>query len=445
MSAYNLPDYKAKYFEYNELDKIYGQPNIESIVKLYKQVKRNAQSVPTTLGGGQLGYLALVIPPATYNAIGTAAPFVRPVDPGPFVPSPPTGVATRAGGGPTQLTAADITTQKIAYDERKRLFNEAQAVESALRSQIISAIDSVYMQPLRDRVTDMITQSIPDIFTFLQNTYGKITTSQLKNKETEVEDQIYDPATSVDTVFNKVDALQDLCILTANDKTDTQLRNMAYLIFQKSGIFMESLKKWNQKPVADKTYDNFKLFMRQEYHDLQEVGGLTVNDGMRHQANILREIKDHQQNVANEIKEELTANFLQSLQAYHMPTGQENIHPYMEYLASNGISQNELLPPEASMNAAIQQQDPVVQQLLQQMSMMQNQIANLTLTAKAGGNKRQIQNGDLNPKTGKPWRRYCWTHGCCTHWGRLCPQKKAGHKDDATFRNRMGGSNENCL
>ena len=52
MSAYNLLDYKANYSEYNELDKMYGQPNIESIVKLYKQVKRNAQSVPTTLGGG---------------------------------------------------------------------------------------------------------------------------------------------------------------------------------------------------------------------------------------------------------------------------------------------------------------------------------------------------------------------------------------------------------
>ena len=25
------------------------------------------------------------------------------------------------------------------------------------------------------------------------------------------------------------------------------------------------------------------------------------------------------------------------------------------------------------------------------------------------------ENALLNPKTGKAWRRYCWTHGCCNH------------------------------
>ena len=52
---------------------------------------------------------------------------------------------------------------------------------------------------------------------------------------------------------------------------------------------------------------------------------------------------------------------------------------------------------------------------------------------------------DINPKSDKPWRRYCHTHGCCNHWGRQCKDKAPGHKDEATFRNRMGGSNFNCL
>ena len=52
MASYNLPDYRTKYFEHKDLDKVYGQPTIDTIVKLLKQSKRNAQSVPTTLGGG---------------------------------------------------------------------------------------------------------------------------------------------------------------------------------------------------------------------------------------------------------------------------------------------------------------------------------------------------------------------------------------------------------
>ena len=49
----------------------------------------------------------------------------------------------------------------------------------------------------------------------------------------------------------------------------------------------------------------------------------------------------------------------------------------------------------------------------------------------------------INPKTGQEWKHYCWTCGCCPHWGKNCPNKKKGHKNEATFKNRMGGSNQN--
>ena len=105
--------------------------------------------------------------------------------------------------------------------------------------------------------------------------------------ESEIDDIIYDPATQVDSVFNKIDDFQDVCVLTSNAKSDTQLVNMAYLIFQKSGIFMNSLREWNKKTPADKTYVNMKSFMRNEYLQLQEVGGLTIQNSMTNQANLV--------------------------------------------------------------------------------------------------------------------------------------------------------------
>ena len=131
------------------------------------------------LGGGQLGYLALVIDTPTYNGIPTSAPFVRPVDPGAFVPVQNAGVATRAGA-PAPLTAADIATQKIAHDERKKQYNECQAVEAILRNQIIEAVDRTYLEPLRNSTTDRITSTIPAIFKFLMDTCGRLTPAQLE-------------------------------------------------------------------------------------------------------------------------------------------------------------------------------------------------------------------------------------------------------------------------
>ena len=146
-TAYNLPYYRARFFEYKDLDKIHGQPTIDTIAKMLKQLKRNAQRVITTLGGGQLGFLALVISPTAYNAIPNSAFFSRPVDPGTFTPVGVAPQLTRAAAL-AQLTATDIATQKIVHDEKRRQYNECQAVEASLRNQIIDSVESDYLQPL---------------------------------------------------------------------------------------------------------------------------------------------------------------------------------------------------------------------------------------------------------------------------------------------------------
>ena len=39
---------------------------------------------------------------------------------------------------------------------------------------------------------------------------------------------------------------------------------------------------------------------------------------------------------------------------------------------------------------------------------------------------------------------YCWTHGAGNHKSADCRNKKQGHKDNATFTNRMEGSTAYC-
>ena len=83
MSTYNLLDYQVEYLNHKDLDNIYEQLTIDSIVKLLKQIKRNTQYVPTTLGG-QLGDLCFYVTTPEYNVIPGAAPFIRLIDPGTF-------------------------------------------------------------------------------------------------------------------------------------------------------------------------------------------------------------------------------------------------------------------------------------------------------------------------------------------------------------------------
>ena len=80
------PDFKQSHFLYPELECVHGQPTIHQIAKVYKQLKQNAASVPTTLAGAQNGYLPLVLTEEQWRNITNVEDFRRPGNPGPFLP-----------------------------------------------------------------------------------------------------------------------------------------------------------------------------------------------------------------------------------------------------------------------------------------------------------------------------------------------------------------------
>ena len=69
MNNYSVKDYKTTHFEYTSLDKIHGAPTVDSLLRIFRQLNRNAQCMSTTLDGGQLGYLALVLSDAAYRDV----------------------------------------------------------------------------------------------------------------------------------------------------------------------------------------------------------------------------------------------------------------------------------------------------------------------------------------------------------------------------------------
>ena len=53
-------------FEYPELTKIHGEIHHLTILNMTKEIKTNAQSQSSDIGGGHYGYLPLVIPDADF-------------------------------------------------------------------------------------------------------------------------------------------------------------------------------------------------------------------------------------------------------------------------------------------------------------------------------------------------------------------------------------------
>ena len=51
---------------------------------------------------------------------------------------------------------------------------------------------------------------------------------------------------------------------------------------------MDGLKNWNSKLLPDKIFAEFRIHMMQEYSDFQDVEGLTVNNSLLNQTNMIK-------------------------------------------------------------------------------------------------------------------------------------------------------------
>ena len=73
-------DYVASYFTYKTPTPIVGTPTYKSLKRLKAELRANASSVETNLGGGDHGYLGLVLSTAEYATV-SATPFTAPTYP----------------------------------------------------------------------------------------------------------------------------------------------------------------------------------------------------------------------------------------------------------------------------------------------------------------------------------------------------------------------------
>ena len=209
------PDYKNLFFEHPELTMIHGEPTTAGLLTLRNEVKANAMTVHTTLGGGANGHLGLVMDVLAYALIPGTRPYVRPVHPGALTI-------------PNNATQYQIAQQRDAHAEATRLFREANAVERVLVQQIVAAIEPQFLKAIRNSVTSRITRTIPEIFDYLFKTYGNVTRTELSELKQRVENMQFIASEPVDVIITEIDDLADIAEIAKSPLTDSQKIDLAY-------------------------------------------------------------------------------------------------------------------------------------------------------------------------------------------------------------------------
>ena len=130
-------NYKDTLFNQANHTSIRGKPTFETLHKLRNEIKANAKSVYSNLGGGAHGHLGLVLTKAQYTLILTTS-FVYLTHP----------VQLIIPDGTTTLANSNIW---ISHTEKVCLSRKVTGVEQDLLRQIVVTVEESYLTDIRNR------------------------------------------------------------------------------------------------------------------------------------------------------------------------------------------------------------------------------------------------------------------------------------------------------
>ena len=218
-------------------------------------------------------------------------------------------------------------------------------------------------------------------------------------------------------------------------ETTEQLINIGIIIITQSTIFSSNIRKWHDKPIADRTWPNFKEHFKAAQRAIKKSQPATTTDslGYHEQANAAETIVDQVIDRLSSQRDNATTITAETLAEQQM--------------------QQQLLGMANSTQQSQQMLDQMTA-LATTVSTLQAQLENKNQNRgrNNGGNRgrdrdndRRARNGGRSGRGGarRPFQ-YCWSHGNCSHSGSDCESPSDGHIKDATYANMQGGSTNRC-
>jgi hypothetical protein len=159
-------------FPHPVLPTVQGEPDYQTIHATRKFLQANSRAIDTHLGGGTLGHLGLIISDASYVMIAPATNgepefWITPQAPG----------RARAT---TDGTAAQISAARHIWEEDVQTYRTYTSVQQALKKQIISVFEPMYLDILNDNMVRYANISARGMLDHLFETYGNITAVDLE-------------------------------------------------------------------------------------------------------------------------------------------------------------------------------------------------------------------------------------------------------------------------
>jgi hypothetical protein len=251
-------------FPHPVLPKVQGEPDYQTIHATRKFLQANSRAIDTHLGGGTLGHLGLIISDASYAMIAptTAA--------GPTLWTTPQAPGRAPSN--TDGTAAQISAARHIWEEDVQTYRTSTSSQQALKKQIISVFEPMYLDILNDNMVGYANISARDMLDHLFETYGNITAVDLEINFEHMR-RAWDPQQPVESLFKKIQDCADYSEAGGVLIGHPQQINVGYAKIFATGHFMSACHRWNEKYAIEKTWTQFKSHFAAAHRQHNQMQG----------------------------------------------------------------------------------------------------------------------------------------------------------------------------
>jgi hypothetical protein len=157
----------------------------------------------------------------------------------------------------TDGTAAQISAARHIWEEDVQTYRTCTSVQQALKKQIISVFEPMYLDILNDNMVGYGNISARGMLDHFFETYGNITAVDLGINFEHMR-RAWDPPQPVETLFKQIQDCADYSEAGGVLIGHPQQINIGYAKIFATGHFMSACRRWNKKPAAEKTWTQFK-------------------------------------------------------------------------------------------------------------------------------------------------------------------------------------------
>ena len=398
---------------FQPVNKIIGRPDYNSLNTLRTTLKQNAASITTTEGGGQHGYLALLVSPQVYATISATA-FAPPQNPGPY----PT-----IGANDTQ---AQIGAATRTHAEQSRLYQQYNYMQQALKKQITDAIDAIFLTALKQPHIGLANRTAYELLQHLFSNYAVIHPTELTNNENNMK-KPWNPAEPFEVIIEQIDTAVEFATDGNAPIPATTILNTAYSLVFNSGVYNHDLLEWDNKPAANRAdWTQFKNFMLQKQL-LRNRRPLLPAPGHAMMGHNFPPPELYQMHMPP--PPGYYGHMFPPMPPFYAPAPPPEQPPQQQAQEPPPTDNTENNPPTGVAAATMESKLAELTALVEKLTAEKNKPREAR-----GPRKKPDPNG------------YCWTHGYIVahgHNSRTCNAKQEGHQDAATRSNTMGGSDKN--